>query len=177
MYCRICNREFDGEGNVCPKCRREGADIGSTQAQNEAGHTVVDGEVVDTYDGVPSTKAGFKRALASTIMSTIDIVIAVLAYVFAVGAVTMKYGSQFDSDVRVLAVVFRCLGAFSVLLAIVLGIISLVMGIRSIKTFIAVKRTGAKKPVATLVLGIVGTASSGFALLYALIAFIMVLIP
>lgn len=60
-------------------------------------------------------------------------------------------------------------------LAIVMSIIAVVFGIQSIKIFIVDKNADKPKPIATLVCGIVGVASSVISVLLGLIGIISIL--
>ena len=59
------------------------------------------------------------------------------------------------------------------LISIGLAIPALIMGIKSMSCFFKQKREGKVKPVATLVLGIVGVATSSFGLIYATLCLMM----
>lgn len=94
-------------------------------------------------------KEGFGKALASTIIG---------------GCLSLNVGftlGLYWTDVIFLAVI-------SGLISIGMAVVSIILGIQSIKTFVRVKNAGDPPPVATLVLGIVGVALSAEALLIGL---------
>lgn len=97
---------------------------------------------------------GFGKALASTILSFV-------AYIFS--AITMGVATVEFS------------GATVVLLMMTLGmaIPALVMGVQSIKTFTRAGSLNLPRPIATLVLGIVGTAITALDLFICLISLMM----
>jgi hypothetical protein len=100
---------------------------------------------------------GFGKALASTIMSVICYIFGIVAYIFAVVGSTVT-----ETDPEAALVMLVAAFVLHLVFALPLAIIALVMGIKSIKLF---KRTVGKKPVATLILGIVGTYHAASTLL------------
>lgn len=177
MYCIKCGKQIDS-GNMCSDC--SGADftqappaytqppMGGYQYNNTA-PTANTTPIVTPPPAVKTTPAqstsafaattklpdpnnamyGFGKALASTIMSTFGFI---FAYVFF--AVTMVMG---ESGIFV-----------SMIFVLPLIIVPMIFGISSIKVFNARKATCAK-PIATLILGIVGLATSAIAALVELI--------
>ncbi len=97
---------------------------------------------------------GYKDALFACVYGSITVFFAVIGYFMACVYVTTIPG-------LVISVLF----GFGSLPAVIVGA-------KSIKRFIEAKRNGVK-PVATLVLGIVGVATSGFALLFALLSVVV----
>ena len=149
MYCKKCGKFIEGEGDLCESCR---------QAPTYAQATVIPPEPVNN---------GFKKALASTIVSACAVISVIIGYVLCsvstIGHAAMEGGMSAATNFS------TALGVFFMLAAVVGGILSLIWGIQSIKKFVELKRGGYKKPIATLVLGINGTAVAGFALFYALL--------
>ena len=98
---------------------------------------------------------GFGKALASTILSF-------FGYCFALAAIEVA--------------AFEMPGAAVIVLMMALGmsIPSLVMGIKSIKTFTNAPKQGLPRPIATLILGISGVSMAALALLLGFIALICV---
>ncbi len=96
---------------------------------------------------------GFGKALTSTILGFVS-------FIFSVEAIGFAYESF----------------AAIVLLMMTLGmaIPSLVMGIRSIKTFTGAPKQGLPRPIATLVLGITGLSLAAIALFFCFICLILV---
>lgn len=98
---------------------------------------------------------GFGKALASTIVSSFGFLFSLLA--FATSA----------TGLSIVGLVLFYPGA------IAMSVVSLVLGIKSIKAFRARCKQNCAKPVATLVLGIVGVVQAGFGLLYILLGFLI----
>ena len=130
MYCQKCGKFVEGDADLCENCR---------QAPTYAPTTVILPQPVNN---------GFKKALASTIVSTC-------------GGMLMIIGSFFCTFSDFILTVLGILFLSAALAAYILG---LIWGIQSIKKFAELKRAGFQKPVATLVLGIVGVAIVAFLL-------------
>ena len=98
---------------------------------------------------------GFGKALASTILG-------IFSYIFSFVAIEVA--------------AFELAGSAVVLFLMALGmaIPSLIMGIKSIKTFTSAPKQGLPRPIATLVLGIVGLCAAAFSLFISFILFIAI---
>ena len=99
-----------------------------------------------------SRMEGFGRALTSTILGFVGYIVAAIAMGMLAAATEMEAAGAMAA------------GMFFMFGAIALCVVSLILGIKSIKTF----RTAAVKPIATLILGITG-------LVFACIGFFIVL--
>ena len=155
MYCNKCGRNL-GDLSACPDCdvtfgktTGSGYDESSFGASTDGFYSVpYNTEPINTMPEPKNRMYGFGAALTSIILSFV-------AYIFAyVGLVmgTVEPISFFVASV----------------FATPLTIVSIVLGIKSIKVFIARKATCAK-PIATLICGIVGL---GWAAVAALLGFI-----
>ena len=176
MYCTKCGKEIES-GIICRECleaEREQAvneEPAAEQIEKEP-ETVETVELDETlwqpaYEALvvdapietvnENSMLGFGRALASTITGFVASMFGLVAYIFAI------YGDSItESDPETaLALLFAAV-ILTVVFTLPLGIISLVMGVKSIALF---KRTIGKKPVATLILGIIGTYQAVSALL------------
>ena len=127
MYCKKCGKFVEGESDLCENCR---------QAPTYAQTTVIPPQPVNN---------GFKKALASTIVSE-------------GGGMLMVIGLFFCNFSEFILTVLGILGILFLSAALAAYILGLIWGIQSIKKFAELKRAGFQKPVATLVLGIVGVA-------------------
>lgn len=108
-------------------------------------------EVAKTTD--IDNRYGFKGGLASTIMEA-------SAFIF--------------SFIAIAACAFSpAVGIILAIACITVSIIGLVKGIKAIKAFAYAKRTANAKPVATLVLGIVGCCMAGLVIIFALEALLI----
>lgn len=150
MFCKNCGKEVES-GEYCLDCQPK--------------QTVVEEN--------PDTSVGRGGAVVSTVLGGIACFFASFAFGYILGGVKLlgDYGYAYLAKIASLIVApsITCL-----VIALVLGIISLVKGISSIKKFKRAPK-GAK-PVGTLVLGIIGTVLSATTLLLVLLSVIM-LIP
>ncbi|MBQ4269186.1 MAG: hypothetical protein IJB97_06005 [Clostridia bacterium] len=180
MYCRKCGQEIDPNVGYCKACEQNETFFSSknetttqapNQTQNQAPNQApVQPQAQPQAQGkIPvdpgSRKFGFGKALASTILGVIAYVVMAVAMGIATGFVEQS-ALLSAYEVQELAV----LGIIITLAVFIVGgifaIISLILGIISIKTFFQRKKAGCVKPIPTLVLGIVGTATAASAFLY-----------
>ena len=171
MYCRKCGKYIYGDAMYCEDCEEMDSFFGeSKNAEETPSYTYQR----PSYNPAPkrtepvysapkgNRREGFGRALASTILSVVAFFISVVAFSLAPFALEdyaygyLGSGPAFFVATMVVSVI-----------ALIFAIPSLVMGAKSIGCFKAACRAGKVKPVATLVLGIVGLSMSIFALIYA----------
>lgn len=194
-YCRNCGKQIDAsEGQLCEECRHQELVFGEYEnaAQETTEVTAVNEEqtfnqqnynqqtngyynqgYTNSYTEAPKQEVkpepkgnrmdGFGRALASTIVGTFAYIFGLVAYVIALAALEITDSGAVGGSI----VCF--------LLAIAPAIIALINGIRSVKLFNERRKEGAKKPIATLVLGIVGIVSAAIALLFVLITLLLLM--
>lgn len=98
-----------------------------------------------------ATKTGFGKALTATIVGVVGMLAAMIAFELSVFALAGE-----TSGLAILATV----------VSLGMGVLSLVFGLQSIRRFKAFRTAGLKKPVATLILGIIGIATAAYALLF-----------
>jgi hypothetical protein len=187
MYCYQCGKQIaDSPDYLCDECRlakenasvfaefnggenvetgRENRETQSTQNENlPTGEMQAYGYNHNGYykrdfsapqsDIKPSlnpTDTGFGKALAATIVGVVGFVAAFIA---------------FECSVLSLAGEMVGLAILATVCALGLGVLALVFGVQSIRRFKAFRSAGLGKPVATLVLGIVGVAVAAYALLF-----------
>ena len=156
MYCSKCGKQIDYESTVCAECVAKMA--------NKAGESAPSADVAPVVAAAPEVThviaasapqantrmLGFGKALASTILSFASIFLVIFSLV---SIATFLFG----------------LGIFLLLASIAAIVISIIFGIKSIKTFIVAKKAGTGTPVATLVLGINGLVTAAFSALYVII--------
>lgn len=104
-----------------------------------------------------NAKAGLGGAIASVVMSDIGCTLASVSIYFALIAIELGYLMLFS--------------------ALPLLIISLIQGIKSIRIYRQCISSGCKKPVATLVLGIIGLVASAIGLLLVMLYALALLSP
>lgn len=133
-------------------------------------------------------KEGFGKALTATIMGCIGVFISFIVLCVMVALVEefslayeeweTIYGSSYAYPEEVLVdggVGMLVVSIFFTLVSLGLAIPSLILGIKSIKCFSHARKEGRAKPVATLVLGVVGVVASALTLLYVLINYLLAL--
>lgn len=149
MYCRKCGKQIDYDEPICNECRE--AEIFFDDSVNN-----------DFSQPVGDPKEGFGLALASTIIGAITLFIIITAITII-------------TDILVGTIYNVSAGISSIISTLCLGgaIPALIFGIKSIKCFIAAKRDGRIKPVATLVCGIIGLVLSALAMFYVLLLIIL----
>lgn len=154
MYCIKCGNELkEGQvGNVCDDC----------QAQEQLKQTLYN----NNAHKVNYRMYGFGKALASTIMSVIGYIFALMAYILAV-AILSTNGIDNVEGSPIIIVVWT-------MMALPLVIISIIFGIKSIKNFKYCKSKNLPKPIATLVLGITGVTFSGFSVIFLLLSMLFI---
>lgn len=191
MYCRKCGKYIEYNADCCKDCEEvttyfDGKDsvnpygaynnpYGNGNGYNNPyGNSNAYGNPYNTHYNAPQPvgdrKEGFGKALASTILSSIAFFLIIIAFsMVSVALEEYSYGYYYDdyySSTMDSAIVLA-------VLSLSMAIPSLIMGISSMKTFFRAKNAGRVKPVATLVLGIIGLATSALTLLYVLLVFAM----
>ena len=174
MYCKKCGKQLDYEGDICKDCEEAELYFGSTPEQPvEAPVTTETVQpVVIQQDG--DRKFGFGKALASTIMGAIAYFVMCMAYGIPLGIIEVLEEASYASGGAEAASLGIAITMVFFLIGLGLCIPSLIMGISSIKCFFARKKAGYAKPVPTLVLGIIGVATSAMAILFALLALLLI---
>lgn len=194
-YCRNCGKQIDAsEGQLCEECRHQELVFGeyenapqettevtavneeqtfNQQNYNQQTNGYYNQGYTNSYTEAPKQEVkpepkgnrmdGFGRALASTIVGTFSYIFGLVAYAIALAVLENTVSSAVGGSI----VCF--------LLAIAPAIIALINGIRSVKLFNERRKEGAKKPIATLVLGIVGIVSAAIALLFVLITLLLLM--
>ncbi len=174
MYCRKCGKQINYDAPYCLECQEMDAlfitpeEEQAKQRTQESAYTAA-----PAYQPAPQPlqgdrKEGFGKALASTILAVVSYFLVCIA-LGVIGALDTYsyYGYSYASDEWAAAMVFM-------LMSIGTAVPALIMGIQSMKCFFRQKREGKVKPVATLVLGIVGMATSAFTLTLALFMLLIV---
>ena len=100
--------------------------------------------------GKSSRMEGFGGALTAVILSTVGFIMIYVAL----------YAAVLGSAIGII---------FGALLTLAPYIIALVLGIKSITTFVSVKRSGRPVPIATLIMGIEALATSAIMIMYMLL--------
>lgn len=172
MFCRYCGNQTDNPDGVCQDCRNAHAGANGNAGQGAPASPAYPGYPSAPYgggyndvktaqvQGPYDKKYGFGGALAATIVGVIGFFFAYFALIFGAAAVA-------EASLVWVAVAFLVVG-------VACSVIGLVFGIKGIRCFNEARLCGVK-PVATLVLGIVGTVASGFGLFFELLALIFCL--
>ena len=144
MQCKECGKWTISDDGLCSECRAK--KNGSAQPE--------------VYHNPHNTRVGFKTALASVILPIVAVIVMFIALIgMDVGLANAGTGQGgFGADV---ASVFFYSGVLFAMAGVYLAVVSVIYSVKSILTYRNVVKWGsAEKPVATLVLGIVGSAES-----------------
>lgn len=185
MYCRKCGKQVNDGEELCEECRhndlvfgeekidKASAGYGSANAGNNgnagAGYASNAAYTYPGYQPAPANSRmyGFGRALTSTILGIAGVIMQSISSGFAQSAL---------ADYLDMSSLFTSLGWVFLLLSLPFAVVAVILGIKSIKAFKYIKSQGGAKPVATLVLGIIGVAAAGLAICYALINFFLLML-
>ena len=169
MFCRKCGKEIDYDAEFCKECQEMENFFAEPKPEPDFfGQDQPQVPVQPVVTG--NRKEGFGKALTSTILSTIAYFVAMIAYGIIIAAMEEVDGGYYNAEVDHEALMMVVgLGVVFMLAALALAIPALIFGIKSIKCFCRAKREGRIKPIPTLVLGIIGVATSGLVFLFALL--------
>ena len=141
MFCTKCGKQIDYNSTVCNECARaENSFFDASQQYNTYPQPPIVEPTSESKKG--SRMVGFGGALASAILGYIAMAFALFAFMFWFGVTFV--------DEMVAFMFFFCVSA------LVMSIIAIVNGAKAIKVF----RESIPRPIATLVLGIVGVAGA-----------------
>ena len=173
MYCRKCGKQIDYEAELCKECQEmetffsDPAIEPQFEVKEQPQYTQ---QPVQPLPG--NKKEGFGKALAATILGSIAYFIASVALGMLMGLQDVANDYYYTYD----KAAYDAVQAVSIVFAVIalgLAIPALILGIKSMSCFFKQKREGKVKPIATLVLGIVGVATSAFGLFFASLCFLM----
>lgn len=182
MFCTRCGKKLDYNSIICNECLQaeggffneppkasadrplENEDTLIIQAQNQnySSDTV-------TVESTPAQRGsrmkGFLGALLSFIFSIVSTLISIMVLYFSAlnMGISMAFGDYSSAIIGLITMIF-------ITVAIVLCIFSIILGIKSTITF----KRSSPKPIATLILGILGLEGSIVAIVYAILADIFV---
>ena len=143
MYCNKCGKYIEYDAPICRECEaNEAAQAPKKDYYIDENINAYDGEVEIEPADAHNRMYGFGPALTSTILSFVGFIfsyISLFGFVFEEMAVSLVL----------------------ILFGIGFSIPSIILGIKSIVTFVRRKREGAAKPIPALVLGINGAIFAG----------------
>ena len=170
MYCRKCGKQIDYDAPLCNECAQQEAE----QAYSATALTVIEnddqakGAAPLAEENVQKPRMyGFKNSLKAAIFGYISYCAAIASNVFSallgigifVDFLTCIISEESGNMVATEISPFAIFGIVNTLLLVVgFAIPALILGIKSIKTYVRRNRAGYAKPIATLVLGIVAVA-------------------
>lgn len=163
MYCSKCGKKIDYDSPICKECEEAEKSLSETFfKEEEFFEDKAESSFENPYPDSPhpsstqpSTKLeGFGKALTSTILG------------FRALVNFFKYANAVSAGLEYLFLI----------LGIGLAIPALILGIKSIKVYRRVKKEGNVKPVATLILGIVGLVFGALVLLILAVSFFIAMI-
>ena len=200
MYCRKCGKQIDYDEPYCKECQEMDA-LFITEEEQAAKDAQKAETMIKTEETAASEpeiffaepqvqaetlvvkgdrKVGFGKALTSTILAAVAYFAVVIAIGLLGGEAIYDFEYYISLDAGYPELIYPVGGDFVAVLvclgvAIGLAIPALIMGIQSMKCFFRQKRAGKAKPVATLVLGIVGMALSAITLFCAVLLLLTLL--
>ena len=144
MFCSKCGKQIDYNSTVCNECARaENSFFDASQQYNTYPQPPIVEPTPEPKKG--SRMVGFGDALTATILGDIAATFGMIPFLFIFGGVASGAILGF--------------GIFFVIGAIVMGVIAIVKGAKSIKVF----RESSPKPIATFILGLIGIVGSALA--------------
>ena len=164
MYCRKCGKMLEEGQTTCPDCEEVEVHFGMEEPVVEPYEEPTSAPVAQEGNRM----AGFKPALAATIMGFIGYILAYVGFLYSyivfagvsgesmTGMLELMFPMDENLMMDIPVQTLSGLAAFFALVGLGLGIPSIIMGAKSIKLFKQMKNEGKAKPVAALVLGIIG---------------------
>ncbi len=165
-----CGKQTDNPDGICDECKAKAEQEKDVFFDEPTTAQPVAQPTVTTTPPTNMTRMyGFKKSLAGTILGVIGYVFAMIPSVlFNIYEIFEQTGTFTASELNEIATVYQGMSWFFFVVALPLGILGLIFGIQGINKFKEAKAQGVK-PVATLVLGIVGVAGDAVTLLFCLI--------
>lgn len=163
MYCNKCGKKIPDGELLCEDCKAQ-----------EAKSTAVEREVT-TYFGEESAAKpaapkytrmfGFGPSLAGAITSVAGLAFVLVAFIYRLALIVMRIAERETSEVipEEVFIIFTAMIITFVVIGLICAILGLIFSIKAIKLVKEAKANGVK-PIATMVLSIVGTVSAGIAL-------------
>ena len=153
MYCKKCGKFITSDAVLCNECTEEMLKTEQPSANK-----------TQTYTAKPQTQTvqkgsrmqGFGKALIAAIIPEVAVIVGIIG--FLLGGVGMAEG-----------VWMQVTGIVLLFIAIAMCVLAIVFGAKSISLANSLARDGYKRPIATMVCGIVGLAA---AILVAFVLFI-----
>lgn len=175
MYCNKCGKKIaDGE-ILCEECKAEEAK--SAAAEREV--TTYFGDERVTKPAAPkyTRMFGFGPSLASAITSIVGVAFVFVAFIYRLAIIVMKIAQRETGEVipEEVFVIFTTLAITFTVIGLICAIIGLIFGIKAIGHVKEAKSDGVK-PIAPMILSIVGTVSAGIALALFLMTMIVLFI-
>ena len=144
MYCKKCGKFITSDAVLCNECTEE-------MLKNEQGFTKTE----QTYTAKPQTQTvqkgssmqGFGKALAAAIIPEVAAAVGMIGFIVGVSGLPKATG-------------IYSVGAFVMFVSIALCVVAIVFGAKSISLANSLARDGYKRPIATMVCGIVGLAAA-----------------
>ncbi len=157
-YCSRCGKKISYDSSICRECSRSASKM--KRDDEDVSYFEEDSFVSEDFSDTSSEyeapvrdtstrMKGFPLALTGVILDVVSTIV--------MGIGIGLYGF------------FPAVGLIVLMISAIMCLVSVIGGIRSIVTFVKVKRSGGAVPVATLVLGIASIGVAAIILLYVLI--------
>ena len=168
MFCKKCGKFIDYDSDVCNECRENNT--------TESASTVIANEGEATKEPVGRRTYGLGLAIAGAAIGLFSAIFSCLAYVFSLVVSVVQTEDYYQmgltlADLDALGILSYICAVFGIILAIP----AIIFGAVSIKRFFQKKKIGEKKPIPTLIIGIVTVGETATMILFALISVLIML--
>ena len=153
MYCKYCGKYVLGNRDVCDDCIAK---------QNTTSQHSQSQYAQNTPNKMPSTtKEGFGKGLASTILSEASIIIWYISilFLFSSGA-SFKPSTPSLQPNDAAGITFLIFGILFTLITLAANVIALIFGTQSVNKFKEARKNYLPKPVLAFVFGLIGQLSA-----------------
>ena len=176
MYCKKCGKKLDYESDICNECAQNDEFFSAEPIIEPApqpqpapvyAEPVAAPAPAAPIDPTNTRKYGIGKAITSIILGFVGYIISYLVLTVLTAIMESPGAPEIESPALM----------FFVFVSLGLAIPSLILGIKSIITFIKRAKGGYVKPIPTLILGIIGVNLAACVLLFDSVSFILYTLP
>lgn len=176
MYCKKCGKKLDYESDICNECAQNDEFFSAEPIIEPApqpqpapvyAEPVAAPAPAAPIDPTNTRKYGIGKAITSIILGFVGYIISYLVLTVITSIMEETGTVEFVSPAMM----------FLVLVSLGLAIPSLILGIKSIVTFIKRAKGGYVKPIPTLILGIIAVNLAACVLLFDALSCLMFMLP
>ena len=159
MYCKNCGKLLSDDSKYCYHCGTAVTENQHTDESIPKSSQIAANMQVDNIESQDQSPSKISQAIASMALS----IGGLFVFFFSIILISMLGA---DSSSESTLVLIGIIGVLSLLSATAAELIAMILGIKSIKHFVSVKKNCGKKHISTLVFGIVGCSIGGFMTFY-----------